>query len=73
MESSCPTINTQEIIGAGGYGIIYLNTDGTVTKAIHNKSACKEAGFELKKQQLAWNIFNTIKSHDVDNRIYNLA
>jgi hypothetical protein len=49
-----------EIIGAGGFGKVYLTPKGTVIKAIYTANDCKDAEIEFKKQEKAYQALKSI-------------
>lgn len=70
---TCNFLNVKELLGAGGYGVVYLNHDGTVTKGIYSSKACDEAFLELDKQRIAYRVFEALKQTNIPDRIYNLV
>ena len=60
---NCRYHNTEdlEIIGAGGFGTIYLQPDGNVLKAIVSSDDCQNAENELIKQRKIYNSFSKLK------------
>lgn len=70
---SCDVEYDWQIIGAGGFGVVYLKSNGQAVKAIYSRSACDEAFVELNKQAKIYQLFQNIKQTHNNNRIYNLV
>lgn len=64
--------NNTTVLGAGGYGIIYLLGDGTVLKAIKQNNDCFSAEKELKKQEKIYNSFEYLKKFEIDDKFIDM-
>jgi hypothetical protein len=60
-----------KVIGAGGYGKVFLLPDGTALKAIYDIDVCRGARTEFLKQQKAYNAFQDIRNIEFDNDVLN--
>lgn len=55
------------LIGAGGFGKVFLIDEDTVVKAIYTSDACSEAYIEFKKQQKIYNTFERLGRIKTEN------
>src|SRR5450755_2578767 len=58
-----------KVIGAGGYGKVFLLPSGNALKAIYDIDVCRGARTEYFKQQKAYAAFQEIRDMDFDNEI----
>ena len=72
---NCRYHNTEdlEIIGAGGFGTVYLQPDGNVLKAIVSSDDCQNAENELIKQRKIYNSFSKLKQFHTNNPLVQLV
>lgn len=62
-----------EVIGAGGFGTVYLLKNGLVLKGIRDKKSCGEAKIEFDKQKKIYDSFEKLKKIDIDDDFINLV
>ncbi len=65
--------NELKIIGAGGFGSVYLQPDGNVLKAIVSSDDCQNAENELNKQKKIYNAFLKLKQLEIQNNLVDLV